>query len=657
MEFFLYFFIINYILISSFTSEHLTSNFIDKDIYKIKNDDLKEIANYEWIRPEDEQYLYIPIISSSDIHGHFYPNQINLKKLNYSQGGLDYLAKYVNIIRKEFNNKMLYLDAGDLFQGGTEASITNGDIIIDYFNAIKLDGLTIGNHEFDYNKSFIEEKINKSNFPFIVANLYDNEKQTKNVFGKKQLTSKVYNFTYNISNKDVEIKIGVIGITLNLERNQITGHGYDNIIFKNYKDIIEAESKYLRNEQKVNSVILLSHVGFWCINQTQVNLQLNLYKSEDKQEEVDLESDIGKLVTSLEKGVIDAVVAGHSHLEAHHWIGDIPVISPVNYGLYANIVYLAFDKNNNFKIAPNKFRIEGPLPICEKVFEKNLRCESYTNSEVGQYLPLIEYKFHGVKIEKDEALNDIHLKYDEIYNNFTQIICNIIGTEQTLDISKNGSFYLGNIVANFLREYTNSQISIVGYSSLRTYWNPGFLRKFNVYDLLPFGNKLCTFYLRGKELKLSLKLLQTSKRKFYTIGGVKQVIVSEISGEHLSSVKLYDGYQEEEICDDKYYLISADSYLSGGGDSFKIIMKYYNPKNLTCEYGVEADLLIKYLEDQEIVDVRKYLDEENPIIRFLNKNKDNNAHFLENINEKIDLEEKYGNLNLNNYYKYYNYYI
>ena len=42
------------------------------------------------------------------------------------------MTKYINIIREEFDNKMLYLDGGDLFQGGLESTITNGSIIVDY---------------------------------------------------------------------------------------------------------------------------------------------------------------------------------------------------------------------------------------------------------------------------------------------------------------------------------------------------------------------------------------------------------------------------------------------------------------------------------------------------------------------------------------------
>ena len=173
------------------------------------------------------------------------------------------MAKYINIIRKEFDNKMLYLDAGDLFQGGIEATITNSDIIINYFNLVKLDGATIGNHEFDYDKNFIEQKINQSNFPFIIANLYDEDKNTRILYGDKQIVNKIYTFKYIVNNKEVEIKIGVIGLTMFLTKNKITGAGYENFNFKEYKTILEAEAKQLKTEGKVNAVVLLSHIGFY----------------------------------------------------------------------------------------------------------------------------------------------------------------------------------------------------------------------------------------------------------------------------------------------------------------------------------------------------------------------------------------------------------
>ena len=162
--------------------------------FNLNNDNILEIANYEHINPQDEDYFYIPIIGSSDIHGHFYPEEIEMNDISYKKGGLDYLAKYINIIREEFQNNVLYFDAGDIFKGGTESTLTDGEIILDYLNLIKADGACFGNHEYDYDRTFLEDKIKKAEFPFLGTNVCDSLKETKKAFGDNHLTSKIYIF-------------------------------------------------------------------------------------------------------------------------------------------------------------------------------------------------------------------------------------------------------------------------------------------------------------------------------------------------------------------------------------------------------------------------------------------------------------------------------
>ena len=72
------------------------------------------------------------------------------------------------------------------------------------------------------------------------------------------------------------------------------------------------------------------------------------------------------------------------------------------------------------------------MPICEKIFQKDYKCEFLNSEELEEYLPLFEYKFHEVKIEKDPILEPIHIKYDDIYNKYSEEICTIIGTSPPL---------------------------------------------------------------------------------------------------------------------------------------------------------------------------------------------------------------------------------
>ena len=603
--------------------KNLTNNKSFFESQKSQNDeDLIDISDqYERINPENPDYFYVPIFCSSDIHGHFYQEELKVDNISYSKGGLDYMAKYINIIKDEFQNKFLYLDAGDLFQGGTESTITNGEIILDYFNLINLNGSTFGNHEYDENRTSLEQKVRDAKFPFLATNVYDKIKKTKQAFGQNHITSKIYTFSVpnndkNKKNEEIQIKIGVVGLSMNMLETQISGAGYEEIKFLDYKDQLVVESNKLRNEDNVNAVVLLSHIGIGC--GTGNNLTLNMYKPTDIQESCSEDSDLYTLINSIDQGVIDAVVTGHSHREVHHWIKNIPIVSPINYGVYANIIYLAFDRKNNYEIKREEARIEGPLPICEKIFKQNYKCESIKSKEKDDYLPLIEYKFHNVKIEKDPILQPIHEKYDDLYYEYNKKICTIIGTDEPLTVVKNGSFYVGNIMADIQNVVTGSEISIVSYGNLRTTWNPGELVRYKIKDMLPYGNNFCSFTMNGKEIIKMINIIQNGVKKYYPTSGLKQIFAKDKSGKYyLADIKLFDGYQEKDLISDHEYKISANDFLiKEGGDDFYNILSWYKPRNLNCDYGLDVDLTENYLRIQNVINVQKFMDENNPRIRF-----------------------------------------
>ena len=71
-----------------------------------------------------------------------------------------------------------------------------------------------------------------------------------------------------------------MGLALKMQENQIDGKGFEDIIFLDYKDELINESNKLRKENKVNAVILLSHLPIYCgITE---NLTLNIYISLNK---------------------------------------------------------------------------------------------------------------------------------------------------------------------------------------------------------------------------------------------------------------------------------------------------------------------------------------------------------------------------------------
>ena len=179
---------------------------------------------------------------------------------------------------------------------------------------------------------------------------------------------------------------------------------------------------------------------------------------------------------------------------------------------------------------------------------------------------------------------------------------------------------IGNIISEIQGRITGSDISIIGYDIFKSYWNPGKLPKYKITDLIPLKSNLCTFVMNGKEVKKMMGILQTGEKKYYSTYGIKQIMNKNENNDeyYLSDIKLFDGYKESELLLEKEYLITTIEYfIKDGGNDFKNVLNWYTPKDLNCDYGDIGDLIEKYLKAQKIVDVRKYKDENNPNIKFI----------------------------------------
>ena len=105
------------------------------------------------------------------------------------------------------------------------------------------------------------------------------------------------------------------------------------------------------------------------------------------------------LISSLPTGTVDAVVQGHRHVIAHFYKNNIPVIGSINGGYYFNAIYLKFNKQTR-KIVDST--IEGPIPVCEKVFANTGRCQYVAPENIDSVGELQNWDFHGVQVVENK---------------------------------------------------------------------------------------------------------------------------------------------------------------------------------------------------------------------------------------------------------------
>ena len=78
------------------------------------------LSNYNYPKPVSSPFVErIAILATNDIHGHILPTiQFNpSNNQTYRTGGLTLLSTYIDALKEEWGDNLLWLDAGDEFQG------------------------------------------------------------------------------------------------------------------------------------------------------------------------------------------------------------------------------------------------------------------------------------------------------------------------------------------------------------------------------------------------------------------------------------------------------------------------------------------------------------------------------------------------------------
>ncbi|MDB5223769.1 MAG: 5-nucleotidase [Chitinophagaceae bacterium] len=262
----------------------------------------------------------LTILHTNDVHSRLEPFPMDGSK-NQGLGGVAQRASLINEIRNEAEHVLL-LDAGDIFQGTPFFNIYKGEPEIKAMTAMNYDAATIGNHDFDAGLDDLALQLQHANFPILICN-YD--------FSNTPMNNKYQEYK---TFKRGKLKIGVTGVGIELQ-----GLVAENLFGNTkYLDPVENANRValkLKNEEKCDMIICLSHLGF--------RYQGNKVSDE---------------VLAAQSENIDLIIGGHTHtffdnpLVYKNKIGNDVIVNQVGWaGIVLGRLDFEFSKFKNKNLA------------------------------------------------------------------------------------------------------------------------------------------------------------------------------------------------------------------------------------------------------------------------------------------------------------------
>ncbi len=267
---------------------------------------LAPVARNAPLAPAELGPVTISIIGTNDVHG-------AITRLPLFAG---YVAN-VRTARKADGGGVLLIDAGDIFQGTFESNLGEGVDMIRAYNALGYTAATIGNHEFDYGpvgpatrpgpgddpQGALKARISEATFPFVDSNLVD-------------VSGKLPHWANLSAGTIVTVaghRIGIVGATTESTPHSTMPSNFAGLAIAK-PEAIAVAAKDLR-AHGAELVILAAHLGSEC----------SRFDDPRDSSSCDRKQEIFEVLPAVH-GVVDAIVAGHTHAGIAHELDGIPTI-------------------------------------------------------------------------------------------------------------------------------------------------------------------------------------------------------------------------------------------------------------------------------------------------------------------------------------------
>lgn len=196
--------------------------------------------------------MNLTILQINDTHSYFELHNelfwVGDRAVYKKSGGYARIATIFREIKNEKNGKVIVLDNGDTLHGTFLAVNSKGEALVPILNELALDAMT-AHWEFAYGPDKLRGIVDKLNFPMLAINCYF-KKSNKLVFP-----------AFHIIEID-DLRVGIIGIAATIVDKTMPKNFSKGIYFTLGNKELPKYIKQLRESEKVDLIIVLSHLGY-----------------------------------------------------------------------------------------------------------------------------------------------------------------------------------------------------------------------------------------------------------------------------------------------------------------------------------------------------------------------------------------------------------
>jgi 5'-nucleotidase len=505
------------------------------------------------------------ILAINDFHGYLRPSPGGIriadpddktKRIAVPAGGAEHMATLVKQLRENHKNT-IFVAAGDLIGASPFLSaMFHDEPTIESLSMMGLEVAAVGNHEFDEGGDELKRMQNggchpvdkcQGSHPFLGAKFRYLAASTI----EKNTGTTIFP-PYAIREFD-GIAVAFIGLTLKATPDIISPVSAAGLEFKDEADTVNALVPELK-ARGAEAIVVLIHEGG--------------YPTGDYNECPEISGPVVEIVKKFDRAV-DVVITGHTHQAYVCEIDGRLVTSGDKYGTLVTAIDLKLDPNSRDVISAKADNIIVRTAAYAKDPEQTALLEAYDKFAA----PIANRRAGSITETLSRAPNEA------------------------------GESALGDIIADAQLAATRADkdggaaIAFTNPGGLRadiTKKSDGTVSYADVFASQPFRNQLVTLTLTGSQIKNMLeqqwldprrpRILQVSKGFSYAWDNAKpnseRVIAASMSlnGERIDPVKSYR--------------VTANNYLSVGGDGFTVLKEATAP-----QIGVfDADALYAYFQ-------------------------------------------------------------